>query len=143
MMPPALPARMVPVASDPQDAERFARSLRDAEKSFSDEAQKIGIGAAFAKYGRADAVNMGGPNDPGFVIGAEAIGRSVGTGSPTDSSEVEWSADRVLVSSSADLGITFGSIRIKKPEPGGPKAVPFFTVWRRDNSSAPWRYIAE
>lgn len=53
------------------------------------------------------------------------------------------SAPRVLVASSGDLGITFGMIRIKKPEPNGPKAVPFFTIWRRDNSSGVWRYIAE
>jgi hypothetical protein len=113
-----------------------------AEKAFSDEAQKIGIGAAFAKHGSADAMNMGGPKEPGFVIGAEAIGRAVGAGNPPDGSSVEWSADRVLVASSGDFGVTFGMIRFHKPEPGRPAAVPFFTIWRRDGAG-PWRYIAE
>ena len=143
MMPPAIPERMVPPDTSAATTQRFASSLSAAEQAFSDEAQKIGIGPAFAKHGSADAVNMGGPNDAGFVVGSEAIGRSVGAGSPADSSPVEWNADRVLVASSGDLGITFGMIRIKKPEPNGPKAIPFFTIWRRDNASGVWRYIAE
>ena len=143
MMSPAIPERMMPPDTSRDKLQRYANSLSAAEQDFSDEAQKIGIGPAFAKYGSADAVNMGGPDDVAFVVGADAIGRSVGAGSPTDSSPVEWNADRVLVASSGDLGITFGMIRIKKPEPNGPAAVPFFTIWRRDNSAAPWRYIAE
>jgi len=141
-MAPSLPPRLVAPSTDDATLDAHRRSLIAAEKAFSDEAQSIGIGAAFAKHGTADAVNMGGPKDVGFVVGSEAIGRSVGAGSPTDSSEVEWSADRVLVASSGDLGITFGMIRIKKPEPGGPAAVPFFTIWRR-NDAGVWRYIAE
>ena len=143
MMAPSLPARMVPPDASPDTNQRYASSLSAVEQAFSDEAQKIGIGAAFAKYGSADAVNMGGPKDAAFVVGAEAIGRSVGAGSAPGQSEVEWNADRVLVASSGDLGITFGMIRIKKPEPNGPRAIPFFTIWRRDNSSGTWRYIAE
>ena len=143
MMSPSLPARLVPPDSSPENKQRYASSLSAAEQAFSDEAQKIGIGAAFAKYGSADAVNMGGPKDVAFVVGAEAIGRSVGAGSAPGQSEIEWNADRVLVASSGDLGVTFGMIRIKKPEPNGPGALPFFTIWRRDNSSGTWRYIAE
>jgi ketosteroid isomerase-like protein len=143
LMKPSVPDRLVAPSTDAATAAALAESLAAAEKAFSDEAQKIGIGAAFAKHGRADAVNMGGPNAPGFVIGAEAIGRAVGEGSPTDRSEVEWSADRVLVASSGDLGITFGLIRVLQPKPGQPAAFPFFTIWRRDSPAHPWRYIAE
>jgi len=143
LMEPSLPERMVPPSTEAARTTAFGEGLAAAEKAFSDEAQKIGIGAAFAKHGRPDAVNMGGPKEPGFVIGSEAIGRAVGEGSPTDRSEVEWSADRVLVASSGDLGITFGIIRVIKPEPGRPATFPFFTIWRRENTSQPWRYIAE
>jgi hypothetical protein len=143
LMAPALPARMVPPTSDAESIAAIGRSLAAAEKAFSDEAQTIGIGAAFAKHGRADAVNMGGPKAPGFIVGADSIGRAVGEGSPTDRSEVEWSADRVLVASSGDLGITFGIIRILEPEPGRAAAIPFFTIWRRDSPAAAWRYVAE
>lgn len=143
LLAPSLPARIVAPSSDTARAAGFEKSLAAAEKAFSDEAQRIGIGAAFAKHGRADAVNMGGPQEAGFVMGAEAIGRSVGAGSPTDRSDVEWSADRVLVASSGDLGVTFGMIRVLKPQPGQPAAFPFFTIWRRDSATGAWKYIAE
>ena len=143
MMAPALPRFMKPRSTDDALTRQHEASLAAAEKAFSDDAQKVGLGAAFARYGREDAVNMGGPKAVGFVVGAEAIGRAVGEGSPADRSEVEWSADRALVASSGDLGITFGMIRFHTPQQGQPAAVPFFTIWRRDDPSAPWRYIAE
>jgi ketosteroid isomerase-like protein len=143
LMPASLPPALVAPTTDAATLRAHADSLTAAEKAFSDEAQTIGIGAAFTKYGRPDAVNMGGPDAPGFVVGSAAIGESVGRGSPPDSSPVEWSADRVLVASSGDLGITFGMIRLKDPQPGQPRAVPFYTIWRRDGPGQPWKYIAE
>ena len=142
MLPPALPARLVPPSTDSAAIAKHGESLAAAEKAFSDEAQKIGVGPAFAKHGRPDAVNMGGPKDAGFVVSAQAIGRNIGEGQPTDRAEIEWSADRVLVASTGDLGITFGTIRPHKPQPGQPAGSLFYTIWRRDPSQ-PWRYIAE
>jgi hypothetical protein len=118
----------------------FATSLAAAEQAFSDDAQRIGIGPAFAKWGRADAVNMGGPADTGWVISAAAIGAAIGGGDTTTSSPVHWKADQVVVASSGDLGITFGMIRAHE---GDAPPVPFFTVWARDNANGEWRYIAE
>lgn len=140
---PALPPSMVRPTTDPEVLGAHASGLAAAEQAFSDEAQAIGLGAAFARHGRADAINMGGPADPGFVFGAEAIGRSVGAGEPVDRSPVAWNAERVLVASSGDLGITFGTIRWHQPAPGAPASVPFFTIWRRDGPALPWRYAAE
>ena len=142
MMPPSLPSAMVAPTTDAAVLRQHAESLRGAEQAFSDEAQKMGIGPAFARHGRADAVNMGGPTSPGFVVGSEAIGRDVAGDGPPAASPVEWNADRVLVASSGDLGITFGMIRFKDPQPGQPAAVPFYTIWRREPGQ-PWRYIAE
>jgi ketosteroid isomerase-like protein len=142
MMPPSLPARMVAPSSDPAVIEQHRQSLAAAEQAFSDEAQKIGLAAAFTKYGRADAINMGGPKDIAFVVGSPNIGRSVGQGTPTDSSPVVWGPDhKVLVASSGDLGITFGFIRSTTAKDQPP--APFFTIWRRVSSTEPWRYIAE
>lgn len=69
-------------SNDASALERFRESLDQAERAFSDEAQKIGLGAAFAKFGTADAVNMGGPNEAGFVIVAESGDLEDGLGSP-------------------------------------------------------------
>lgn len=142
MIEPSLPARIVPPTESASVIERHRASLAAAEKSFSDEAQRIGLGAAFTKYGRADAMNLGSPRSAAFVIGNVAIGRTVGDGTPTDSSPVVWAADhRVIVASSGDLGITFGYIRSNTTP--DQKPIPFFTIWRRDSPADSWRYIAE
>lgn len=144
MMEPALPPRLVEPTTDSATIARFRASLDSAERAFSDSAQQIGLGAAFTHYGSPDAVNVGGPDDSTFIVGAEAIGRAVGTGMPTNSSPVSWAPDRVIVSSSGDLGVTIGYIR-----PNGSSAlrqaagIPFFTIWRRATPDDPWRYVAE
>ena len=56
MMPPSLPAAMVEPTTDPAAIERHRQSLDAVERAFSEEAQKIGIGTAFARYGSPDAV---------------------------------------------------------------------------------------
>lgn len=144
-MPPSLPRHLVPATSDSAVLAPLGRSLSAAERSFSDTAQRIGLGAAFEMFGRADAVNMGGPNTTDFVVGSPAIGRAVGAGTPTNASPVTWSADYdVVVASSGDLGVTFGVIRRNEPSGGvSETGFPFFTIWRRDGPSSPWRYIAE
>jgi ketosteroid isomerase-like protein len=142
MMTPALPSRIIPPTTAATALAAAKTSLEQAERDFSDEAQTIGLGPAFAKYGRSDAVNMGGPEDVGFVVGATAIGRSVSGGEPPSPSPLSWGAESSLVASSGDLGITFGTIRQNKPQPGQ-SGVPFFTIWWREGPSKPWRYIAE
>jgi ketosteroid isomerase-like protein len=145
MMAPAVPGRTEAASNDAAAIERFRQSLDAAERAFSDEAQKIGIGPAFAKFGSADAVNMGPPTSPGFIVGAEAIGRLVGSAYPPGQPGVSWAPDSVIVASSGDLGVTIGMIRPNGPGPDGKvrPASPFFTIWRRANPSQPWRYIAE
>lgn len=143
MLSPALPPAMVPVSVDSAATRAFAESLRAAEQAFSDEAQVTGNGIAFTRHGSDDAMNLGGPDDAAFVIGAGTIGGAMGLDSVP--SPMHWSADRVIVASSGDLGVTFGVIRLHEPpaDPGAPSAFPFFTVWRRATPADPWRYIAE
>jgi ketosteroid isomerase-like protein len=144
MMPPALPPRIVATTVDAAGIATLEASLDAAERAFSDDAQKIGLGPAFARHGHPDAVNVGPPTDPGFVVGAEAIGRSIGAGAPGPGSPVAWAPDDVIVASSGDLGVTMGMIRFNQPRPAGqPSAVPFITIWRRASPSDPWRYVAE
>lgn len=146
-MPPHLPASLVPARSEASHIEPLRQSLVAAERAFSDEAQKIGLGPAFAGFGHPTAVNMGGPANPSYVVGAEAIGTLVGAGRPPGPpSPVEWSCDVALVASSGDLGISFGFIRPTARPAGAtatPQGTPFFTIWTRPSPGAPWRYIAE
>ena len=145
-MPAHLPATLVSPRTGTAWLEQQRASLVGAERAFSDEAQRIGLGPAFVQYGQATAVNMGGPANAGFVVGAEAIGTLVGGGRPPGPpSPVEWSTEVALVASSGDLGISFGFIRPNERPAGGPApaAQPFFTIWSRPSPDAPWRYIAE
>lgn len=144
-MAPLLPASLVPVRGEASHLDALRKDLAAAERAFSDEAQKVGLGAAFTKWGSDTAVNMGGPNSAGYVVGAAAIGKNVGAGAPGPTSPVEWSTDVAIVASSGDLGVSFGYIRPNGPPPPGalPNGSPFFTIWHRASPAAPWRYIAE
>jgi len=140
MMAPALPARIIAADADAETVRALRDGLRQAEQAFSDEAQRIGLGAAFRRNGSDDAMNMGAT--PGFTIGAEAIGTAIGGDSPP--SPVTWGADDALVAASGDLGVTFGVIRPNGPVPEGrPAAMPFFTIWRRAGPQDRWLYVAE
>jgi hypothetical protein len=145
MMPPSLPRRAIGPTADSARIARHYESLVAAERAFSDRAQVIGLGPAFVENGSADAVNMGGRDSPSFVVGNEAIGRSIGAGAPQPTSPVHWGADRAIVASSGDLGVTFGIIRphLQTVDAARPTGFPFFTIWRRPGARGRWRYVAE
>ncbi len=143
-MAPSVPLRMVRPTADSALVRAFRSSLDSAERAFSRDAQTMGLGPAFARYGRPDAVNMGGARRDAFVVGADSIAAVVSAGDPPGGSRVSWAPDRVIVASSGDLGVTIGMIRVNQPDSAGVRAAfPFFTVWRRDGVGQPWRYIAE
>ena len=142
-MTPALPTKIVAPVTDSAVIAQHRQSLDKAERSFSDEAQQIGLGPAFAKFGSADAVNLAGGSEPGLIVGADNIARLVAAGQPASGSNLLWAPDKVIVASSGDLGVTIGMIHPKTAAPDQPANFPFFTIWRRASATAPWRYIAE
>lgn len=143
MMTPTLPHHLQPPSTDAAAIARFRASLDQAERAFSDAAQKIGLGQAFAQCGSADALNLGGGNDVGLVVGPDNIARLVSAGQPATGSTLFWAPDTVIVASSGDLGVTIGMIHPTAPAAGEPTNFPFFTIWRRASQAAPWRYVAE
>lgn len=140
---PALPPAIIP-AGDSAATGRFREELAQAERDFSRDAQTMGLGPAFAKYGSPDAMNMGGPDVAAFVVGNDAIAASVSAGGPASGSAVTWGPDRVIAASSGDLGVTIGVIVSNTVAADGSRPrFAFFTVWRRDTPADPWRYVAE
>ena len=143
--PPILPKKLV--AQNAAAVAAQEASLAAAEKAFSDRAQVVGTKQAFQEYGDPDAVHIFG--EKGFSIGLPAIKASqAAQPGPDLPAGIEWSSDRTLVASSGDLGLSVGHIRRTVPvanaPPGAPTGpTPFFTIWRRDDPSQPWRYIAE
>ena len=142
MIAPALPPRLVPVTTDSAIVQGYARELDQAERAFSDEAQRIGVGRAFVAHGSADAMNFGGPTDTTFVMSAAAIGGGMGFDDSTTGATLSWAPDHVVVASSGDLGVTIGFID-QNDSTAMPRRFPFFTVWRRESPSARWLYVAE
>jgi len=139
----ALPEKIVDPTKDAAAIERARKSLDEAEHAFSNEAQKIGLGPAFVQFGSADSINLGRPDDVTVVTGSERIGRMVGESYAAGVSPVSWAPERVIVASSGDLGVTIGWITANSLESNRPPRNPFFTIWRRANPAAPWRYVAE
>jgi ketosteroid isomerase-like protein len=140
MLPPSLPAFTARPTTGLARIEAHRASLHAAEQAFSDRAQHIGLRAAFREYGRADAMNMGGPGP--IQVGLDAVTAGFPEGETI--SPVSWGTERSFVASSGDLGVSIGIIRGNSPAADGQSPrFPFFTIWRRDRPGAPWRYVAE
>ena len=75
LRPAALPERIVKPNVDAAALAAYRDELDKTERAFSDESQVDGLGAAFRKYGSADAMNVGGGAD--FTYGNEAIAAGV------------------------------------------------------------------
>ncbi len=139
MFEPALPGFDAKPKADAKLIAANQASLAAAEKAFSDRAQIVGLKQSFAENGRADAMNM--YSGTGFSYGLDAVVAGFKEEGPA---KIHWSTERSFVASSGDLGVSVGMIRPNDPPKAGePDGFPFFTVWKRDNPGAPWKYIAE
>jgi hypothetical protein len=136
MRDPSVPHVMLPERPSPQIVSKYRDSLSARESAFSAHAHDVGLKQAFLDFGAPDAMNLNG-GSPDFAFGPTAIA----AGLPADvPSPVIWAADEaVVVSSTGDLGITFGYIR----PTGALGTTPFYTIWRRDSPSGEWHYVAE
>ncbi len=140
-MQPLLPVALVAPIADNATLQRHRMSLIAAERAFSDLANSIGLGNAFARSGARDAMNLGG-GSADFVHGNETIAHFVSSGRSMDAKPFTWGADDALVASSGDLGVTFGQIH-QNGAPADAPSFAFFTIWRRESPTAPWKYVAE
>ena len=140
-----LPKQIVPPATDAATIERYRESLAEAERSFSRDAQTMGIGPAFKHYGDPEAINLGGPDVATWLLGNEQVATGVGSGTPPHTSPVSWGPEKTIVAASGDFGVTIGYIVSNKPGPDGkiPPGQPFFTIWKRSSPKDGWKYIAE
>jgi hypothetical protein len=136
MRDPSTPAVMLPVRPSPQLVSKYRDSLAARERAFSAHAHDVGLKQAFLDFGAPDAMNLNG-GSPDFAFGPTAIA----AGLPADvPSPVIWGPDEgVVVSSTGDLGITFGYIR----PTGSLGTIPYYTIWRRDSPNGEWQYVAE
>jgi len=133
MLPPSLPESGAEATAN---TSVHQQSVAAAEKAFSDRAQIVGLKQAFGEFGRPDAMNMYG--GAGFAYGLDAVVAGFNEEGPA---KIHWSTERSFAAPSGDLAVSIGTIKPNDPKEAGGFA--FFTVWRRDGSDKPWRYIAE
>ena len=140
-----LPKQIVAPATDAATIERYRESLAEAERSFSRDAQTMGIGAAFKQYGDPEAINLGGPDVATWLLGNDQVGDRCRQRRAANSSPVSWGPEKTIVAASGDFGVTIGYIVPNKPGPDGktPAGQPFFTIWKRSSPKDRWLYIAE
>lgn len=140
-----LPKQMVKASADAAAIDKYRESLAEAERSFSRDAQTIGIGPAFKHYGSPDAINLGGPDVATWLLGNDQIGAAIGGPAQAKTSPVNWGPEKTIVAASGDFGVTIGYIVRNQPGPDGkvPPGQPFFTIWKRDSPAGEWKYIAE
>jgi len=140
--PAPLKVAMQGVKRSAADSTKFAQELDRAERSFSAEAGKIGLGAAFTKNSAEDAHHVGGPTDAQFRRGPQDIGAGVSAAGEPPLGALTWAPDKVHVANSGDLGITFGYITIAAA--GNPsRKVSYLAVWKRDSVAGKWKLAVE
>jgi hypothetical protein len=140
-----LPKQILPPATDAAAIDRYRESLAEVERSFSRDAQTMGIGPAFKQYGDPEAINLGGPDVSTWLLGNEQVATGVGSDAPPNTSPVSWGPEKTIVAASGDFGVTIGYIVPNQPGADGklPPRQPFFTIWKRDSPEGRWLYIAE
>ena len=140
MLAPSLPAFAARATTRRATVEAHRASLHAAEQAFSDRAQIVGLRAAFREYGRADAMNMGGPGpiqsastrSPPASPKARRPVRSAGARSAASSPRRATSASRSAPSAPT------------APSPkASPPASPSSRCGAATTRDAPWRYVAE
>ena len=122
--------------TDKDSVEKWKQEIREAEQDFAKMAAAKGIHDAFLNYAAEDAVLK----RKELIIGKKAIDKHL---EKSISKNLSWSLDFVDVSSSGDLGYTYGKYVYKYTDSiGNPledKGI-FHTVWKRQTDGS-WKFV--
>jgi ketosteroid isomerase-like protein len=119
--------------------EKWKAEIVETENEFAAMAGQEGITEAFLAFAADDAVLM---RNNALVIGKEAMKESLEASSRADVS-LSWKPDFVDVSSSGDLGYTYGKFIYTLTDSLGNKKVQegiFHTVWKRQEDGS-WKFV--
>lgn len=132
---------MIAVFSCESDSERMERSKKEiveTEKAFSRMAGEVGIGKAFLEYADENAVL----NRNNSIIKGYTSIRKHFKNPDKEGVSLVWSPDFVEVSSSGDLGYTYGEFVYTVQDSTG-KSIEkgiFHTVWKRQKDGS-WKFV--
>jgi len=127
--------------SEKASIEKWKAEIIETEKNFSEMASKEGIPKAFLNFAAADAV-LERNND--LIIGKESIRNFFDIKMPDNEDiNLTWEPDYVDVSSSGDLGYTYGQYVYSFIDSTGTKNESkgiFHTVWKRQQDGN-WKFV--
>lgn len=122
-----------------ESIEKWKNEIVATEQSFAEMAQKEGIPTAFQTYAATDVVVLRNKN---LIVGKEAMTQFYQKrGSGKES--LNWKPDFVDVSSSGDLGYTYGKYTYSITDSLGKAQIyngVFHTVWKRQ-SDGKWKFV--
>jgi len=122
--------------SKKDSVEKWKQEIRKAEEDFAQMAKEKGIHDAFMSFAADDAVLQRGE----LIIGKEAIDQHL---KRSISKNLAWSPDFVDVSSSGDLGYTYGKYVFTYNDSIGNPLEDigiFHTVWKRQVDGT-WKFV--
>ena len=124
-----------------KQTEQWKTEIRQTEQSFAEMAQKEGIPKAFLSYAANDVVLL---RNNKLIKGKEALQAYYSQQpNPTEKVSLIWKPDFVDVSSSGDLGYTYGSYQYTVTDSLGNTKTSegiFHTVWKRQPDGS-WRFV--
>lgn len=120
------------ISTDPQ------AELLSADKAFSAKSAANGMKAAFLEYIDSNGVLL--RPDIAPLEGADAVAYLAAL---NDSGFVyEWQPKKATVSSSRDLGFTYGTYRVSSSLPDTMLFGTYVTVWKK-NAAGEWKFILD
>ena len=117
--------------------EKWKQEILESEENFAKMVQNEGIHNAFVAYAADDAVLM---RNNTVIKGKKAIDEHY---KGVDTKSLTWTADFIEVSSSGDLGYTYGTYHYTFNDSLGNEQVDtgiFHTVWKRQSDGS-WKFV--
>ena len=121
------------------DIEKWKQEIIEAERAFCEMAKNEGISAAFITFSADDVVVLRGNN---LIKGKSAL-RASYESRPSGNVSLVWAPDFVDVSSSGDLGYTYGKYTYSSTDSLGKVQSSegiFHTVWKRQ-ADGTWKFV--
>jgi ketosteroid isomerase-like protein len=122
------------------DIEIWKKEIVDTEHAFAAMAKTEGVAKAFVTFAADDAVLL---RSNELIKGKEAIKASYGIRFFSEEAALTWSPDFVDVSSSGDLGYTYGKYSYTSSDSLGNAITNegiFHTVWKRQSDNT-WKFV--
>lgn len=123
-----------------REIENWKEEIIETERAFAEMASKEGIPKAFLTFAADDVVILRGEK---LIQGKDALRASYEKQTSAGEVSLEWTPDFVDVSSSGDLGYTYGKYVYTSSDSLGNKQSSegiFHTVWKRQPDGT-WKFV--